>query len=368
MPWKGKHMGRLYTAGGNDAKSMARLLLEAIKPEAGLAKNAGIALKPNLVVAKSWKSGATTNPAICEAVIEYFFERGYSNICILESSWVGCDTRDAFRVCGYDGLSKKFGVELVDIKKDNYVKREYGGLSIDVSRRALEADMLINLPLIKGHCQTKVTCALKNMKGLIPDREKRRFHSLGLHKPIAYLGRMIAPALTIADGTCADPGFEEGGNPKSMNVMAAGVDSVLIDAYAAKLLGYGPYDIEYIKIAEQIGAGSADIESAEIVNVSGGGAAMRRGHSDELEAARAHIEQRDACSACCANLLGALRRIGGQNLGDMKICVGQGFKGKSGEIGSGDCTSGFKRCIKGCPPDIEHIEQEVLALRSNMRR
>lgn len=360
-------MDILYITRGGDAKHMTRLLLEATKPEEGHQKSALIALKPNLVVAKSWKSGATTNPDVCEAVIEYFLERGYKNLCIIESSWLGCDTRHAFSVCGYDALARKYGIELVDVKKDKCVTKEYGGLSIDVSRRALEADVLINLPLIKGHCQTKITCALKNMKGLIPDREKRRFHTLGLHKPIAYLGKMITPTLTIADGIYTDPGFEEGGNPRRMDVMVAGTDSVLIDAYAAKLLGYKPYDIEYISIAEQAGVGSADLENADIINLSGNGGAIQNARTDKLDSIKAHIVERDACSACYANLLDALMQLeGSHGLGGLKVCVGQGFKGSSGETGSGDCTSNFAHCIKGCPPSAEDIKKELTALRGDI--
>ena len=41
--------------------------------------------------------------------------------------------------------------------------------------------------LLKDHCQAAVTCALKNHKGVIPNSEKRRFYTLGLHKPTAHL-------------------------------------------------------------------------------------------------------------------------------------------------------------------------------------
>lgn len=66
-------MGKLYVAGGDDPKYMTRQLLETIQIEAGWDKSAAIGLKPNLVVEKDWRSGATTNPAICEAIIEYLF-------------------------------------------------------------------------------------------------------------------------------------------------------------------------------------------------------------------------------------------------------------------------------------------------------
>ncbi|MDD5016638.1 MAG: DUF362 domain-containing protein [Eubacteriales bacterium] len=357
-------MGKLYVANGDDPRHMTRRLLELIQPEAGLEKSALIGLKPNLVVAKSHQSGATTNPAVCEAVIEYFFERGYTNLFIIESAWLAVSTKDAFRVCGYEALAKRHGIELVDVKKDEYITREYGGLKIDISKRALEADCIINLPLIKGHCQTHVTCALKNLKGLIPDREKRRFHAMGLHKPIAYLNKMIRPALTIADGICTDSGFEEGGNPVRRNTMVAGTDSVLVDAYAAALLGYSARSIGYIKIAEEIGVGSADMDGADIGYIGGTGPAVQHTRSVALEAAKARIDAREACSACYGNLVSALIQMG--DCGNISVCVGQGFKGEHGGIGCGNCTSGFDFCIKGCPPGADMILEELEKLRGDI--
>lgn len=60
-------------------------------------------------------------------------------------------------------------------------------MKLNVCERAANIDFLINVPVLKGHCQTKITCALKNMKGLIPNTEKRHFHAMGLHEPIAHL-------------------------------------------------------------------------------------------------------------------------------------------------------------------------------------
>jgi len=352
-------MNRLYVVSGDDAQRLTTRLLEAIRPESGLRPGATIVLKPNLVVPKDWRSGATTNPVICEAVITYFKARGFSDITILESAWIGADTRSAFRVCGYEALSRRTGVPLVDVKKDGCETREYGGMKIDISRRALAADYIVNLPLIKGHCQTALTCALKNLKGLLPDREKRRFHTLGLHKPIAYLNRMIRPGLTIADGIYTDPGFEEGGNPVRMNVMAAGDDSVLLDAYAAGLLGLRVSDVAYIRMAEQIGVGSADVAGADIVYIGDAPDTAAHTRARELDRAKAQIDARDACSACYANLLGAMLRTGS----NASVCVGQGFKGQTGVLGCGNCTRGFTNYVEGCPPRAEDIESFLQARR-----
>ncbi len=348
-------MKRLYVAYGDDAKNMARQLVEAVDPAKGLKRDALIALKPNLVVAKDWRSGATTNPAICEAVIEYFKERGFSRIRIVESAWVGDSTQRAYRVCGYEALSERYGVELIDVKKDRYEVRESGGFKTEISHSALETDCLVNLPLIKGHCQTRMTCALKNMKGLISDREKRRYHTLGLHEPIARLNTMIHPTLTIADGIWTDPGFEEGGNPVRGNVMAAGDDSVLIDAFAARRLGLDPHSVGYIRLAEQYGIGSAGLDAAEIVEL--GGVRTETAAAEGVpEAVASRIDVRGACSACYASLVSALMTLG-EAAGNEPVCIGQDFRGQRGKLGCGNCTAKFEHCIKGCPPKAEDIVQ-----------
>lgn len=75
-------------------------------------------------------------------------------------------------------------------------------MKLNVCERAANIDFLINVPVLKGHCQTKITCALKNMKGLIPNTEKRHFHAMGLHEPIAHLNagsiRILSWLITFA--------------------------------------------------------------------------------------------------------------------------------------------------------------------------
>lgn len=104
---------------GDNPKQMVKELLEAIKPEEEIDKDALIGIKPNLVVAKPSSSGATTSPEIVEGLIEYLISKGRDKIVIMESSWVGDRTSEAFKVCGYENLSKKFKVPLIDLQKIN---------------------------------------------------------------------------------------------------------------------------------------------------------------------------------------------------------------------------------------------------------
>lgn len=67
----------------------------------------------------------------------------------------------------------KYGVKLVDNQQDTYKSYNAKGMQLNVCDFPMSLDFLINMPVLKGHCQTTITCALKNNKGLIPNSEKR---------------------------------------------------------------------------------------------------------------------------------------------------------------------------------------------------
>lgn len=324
---------------------------------------ARIAIKPNLVLAKPSDSGATTDPVLVEHVIRYLRERAYERIKIIESSWVGDSTRRAFRVCGYEEIAKKYGIPLVDLKRDETVRVKTAGLELEVCREALETDFLINMPVLKAHCQTRLTCALKNLKGCIPDREKRRFHSMGLHKPIAALAKAIKTHLVIVDGVIGDLTFEEGGTPVHMGRIIVGEDPVLVDTYAAQLLGYSPEDIPYIPMAQELGVGSTDLTKAQIVEHNKAEASfIHRPIANRLTDRLArYIDARSACSACYGSLVHALIRFEdshGPLPSDLRIAIGQGFRDNpksQAELGVGTCTKTMNRHVPGCPPTASDI-------------
>jgi hypothetical protein len=75
--------------------------------------------------------------------------------------------------------------------------------------------------------------------------------------------------------------------------------------------------------------------------------------SRHVSALSRYIRDREACSACFAGLVQALRRLEAegrlQTLRDI-VAVGQGYKGETGMLGMGRCTRGFQASVPGCPP------------------
>jgi uncharacterized protein (DUF362 family) len=340
---------------GNKPAEMALKIAEA----AALAELIGdrkkrIGLKLNLVVSRPSQEGATTHPEIAAGIIAYLKKNGFNNIAILEGSWVGGSTSAAFSACGYRALAKETAVELIDTQKDRFEAVDCKGMKIEICESARAIDFMINLPVMKGHCQTLLTCALKNNKGVIPDREKRRFHSLGLHKPIAHLNTAVRNDFIVVDGICGDLDFEEGGNPVYAGRMFAARDPVLCDAWAAGLMGYSLSEIPYISLAEKLGVGVSGPALVRELNKSAETApgnmtqAKPQGKVKQLST---YIREENACSACYASLVFALSRLGNNDrmrLGELSI--GQGFRGKKGKQGVGLCTADFSFSCPGCPP------------------
>ena len=356
---------------GTEYKEMTKELLSKTDLASLIGdKKKRIGIKPNLVVASPAEFGATTHPEVVAGIVEYLQENQFENIVIVESSWVGDRTSEAFIYCGYKELCEKYDVPFIDGQKDKWHEVDCAGMKLNIIDAVDSIDFLINVPVLKGHCQTKMTCSLKNLKGLIPNTEKSRFHRMGLHKPIAHLQAGIRQDFIVVDHICGDLDFEEGGNPVVRNCVMAAADPVLVDSYACSLLHYTPDDVPYVRMAEQLGIGSADLDSAQIIDLGGfhgyAGKEMKEDLPREhkiLEVSYA-VNEVDSCSACYASLSGALWRLKEEGLLDKldtPIGIGQGMQGKTGKLGVGKCTKDFDVCIMGCPPDEDKIYNELKA-------
>lgn len=325
-----------------------------------------VSLKPNLVVSRPASDGATTHPEVVEGIILFLKDFGIKKIKIIESSWVGDSTKRAYKNCGYETLSRKYDIPIIDLKYDNcttlkYDKYDnYDNYKIDICDEALKTDFLINVPVLKAHCQTRLTCCMKNLKGCISDEEKRRFHSLGIHKPVAALNALIKTGYCVVDGICGDLSFEEGGTPVEANRIIAGRNPLTIDSYCAELIGYRPDEIEYLAYGKKLGLGEYYSKEIKVVELNTENKPVRDLKSKQTAdryQSMGIIEEDAACSACYSSLIFALHRLGGRQIhGTGKIYIGQGFKGKSGGgLGIGNCTRGFDRCVTGCPPKATDI-------------
>ncbi len=356
-------MPSIYEIYGKDAHEMTKRLMAAAEAAGRIDRGAKIVIKPNLVNASRAENGATTHPGAVSGCIEYLKEAGFTDITVIESSWVGERTENAVRACGYDKICEKYNVPFRDLKKDGTKRVDTPFRPMEISSLAADAGYFIDIPVLKGHCQTVMTCALKNLKGCIPDHEKRKFHADGLIKPIAALASVLKPDLVIVDSICGDLNFEDGGNPVQTNRMMLGFDALQMDSYCCSLMGLDISDVPYIPLAEKWGAGCSRIEPGDIVRLN---EAERSEEfpkvSGRVKDLVRNVSSDGACSACYASLVRALYIVGksGKRINE-KIFIGQGYQGKSLDgIGIGRCCKGAERCIMGCPPSAKDILETLL--------
>ncbi len=122
---------------------------------------------------------------------------------------------------------------------------------IKVAKRVLDADFLINVPTMKTHVATGVSLCLKNLKGVLPENEKRRSHFLGVNKFVTDLNSIVKPHLCVIDGTVAMEG--DGpmqGTPVHLGVLVAGCDPVATDLIATRVMGLDPWEFKCFNYAK----------------------------------------------------------------------------------------------------------------------
>ena len=353
-------MGKILNIYGTDSHLMTKNLLIASNAIKLVPPGGSVALKPNLVVSGIPSNGATTHPGVLSGCIEYFRDNGVKDISVIEGSWIAADTMNAMKRAGYNEVCEKYNVPFYDLKRDKTRAVTTNIGPIEICCKALDSGLLVDLPVLKGHCQTVMTCALKNLKGCLPDREKRRFHSLGLTKPIAALGAALKPRLIIVDSICGDLDFEEGGNPVQTNRMFLGTDPVMIDSYGCELMGLDIDQVGYIKLAEKWGAGKTIYSANDIINLNepDNAGSYSRAPGKVANLVR-NVHEDSACSACYASLVRALYV---NNAGLSKnIYIGQGWREKKipeVSLGIGNCCMNATICVRGCPPSAKDIAEK----------
>jgi len=348
---------------GTDIAKTTYDVLAASDIRSYLSPGLKIAIKPNLVTYHPASDGATTHPEVVEGVIIFLKEYGLKDLRIIESSGLGKSTKHAYENCGYEELSSKYSIPLIDMKTDKCTTKKFDDYSVDICNEALKTDFLVNVPVLKAHSQTYLTCCMKNLKGCIPESEKRRSHALGVHKPVAALNMLLKPGYNVVDGICGDLSYEEGGSPVIANRIIAGRNPLLVDSYCTELIGYKFDEIGYLSYGEKFGVGERYSQDTKIVELNVEDKPAFEARSNRIATRYQNlIEEKAACSVCYSALIYALHRLSGKTCAEGKIHIGQDFKGESGAgIGIGVCAKGFERHVPGCPPKATDI---IAALKS----
>ncbi len=216
---------------------------------------ADIALKPNL----GWDkliSGAISAPWVVEAVILTI--RDYvGKIFLVESNQVVVDVEKALKLSGLDEVCRRLDVTWVNMSKGNYVKiKTSDGLVLQEINipEILTNTELITLPLLKTHNKTVISGAIKNQWGCLQEL-RHNYHPI-LPQALVDINRVLQPRFAVMDGTVGLEGDgPKSGIPKEMNLILASGNLVGLDAVGARLMGFDPINLGFLKLCSENGLG-----------------------------------------------------------------------------------------------------------------
>ena len=145
--------------------------LKLIDAEKAISRSEKILIKPNYIIAEGPDYVHVTDPRIIEALIIWLKNLGVDDIIIAEGG-LSTDTADrAFKITGLTKTAEKYGVKLVNLNKDKFVKVKipdpYDLREVNIAKTVLEADCIINVPKLKIHHIAGVTLCAKNLMGCI---------------------------------------------------------------------------------------------------------------------------------------------------------------------------------------------------------
>ena len=255
----------------SDVRVALRLLLEPLGGIQAFVKSGQqVLLKPNLLSGKHPDRAVTTHPEIVRAVAELTLEAG-ATVTIGDSPGIGSPEQVA-RKAGILDIADDLGIAFVPFI--NSVKiRPSGGTfhELEVARELLEADVIINLPKLKTHQMTGLTCAVKNMFGAVVGLRKPRLHlQAGTDKAffalmLLELCETLAPALTIVDAVVGMEGNGPGsGDPVRIGALLASRHPQAVDTVATQLVGMRPRQVLTQWQAIQTGRSYTDLAELEL--------------------------------------------------------------------------------------------------------
>jgi uncharacterized protein (DUF362 family) len=217
-----------------------------------------VLLKPNLLTGARPGRECTTRSEVVYCVAQMVREAGGEPF--LGDSPAFGSAKGVAVANGYQPLMDELGLPIIDFQGARYqtVNTDFNHLLL--SKEAMEADVVINLPKLKSHVQLTLTMGVKNLFGCVPGKMKAWWHmeagkdSARFGNMLVETARSIAPNLTIIDGIIGHEGNgPSGGEPRYLGVLGASTNVFALDRAIVDLLNVNPADIPTVAASQRLG-------------------------------------------------------------------------------------------------------------------
>lgn len=237
-------------------------------------KGQHVVIKPNIAWDQGPEVPANTNPELVAAIVKHSLAAGAGKVTVFDhtchhwertykTSGIAKAVTDAGGEMAPANLEQHY--REVELPKAKILKKAL------IHKAMLEADVFINVPVLKHHGGAKLSLCMKNLMGVVWDR--RFFHNQGLDQCIADLcfapkqpDLNIIDAYRILRKNGPQGRAEEDGELAKYQLL--GKDMVALDAAAAKLYGMDPKELGFLRMAGEMGAGQADLGKLKIKRIT----------------------------------------------------------------------------------------------------
>jgi uncharacterized protein (DUF362 family) len=258
---------------GPDPATNVRRAIEAMGGMGRFVKRGErVVIKPNIGWNRLPEQAANTNPEVVAEVVRLVAAAGASKIWVTDASVNTAE--QCFARSGIEKAAKAAGAIVVRPDATAFREVNVSGKLLhtgDVLFPFVEADRVINVPVVKQHGLSGATMAMKNWYGVLGG-QRVKLHQ-NIHLSIVDLATMVKPTLTVMDATrillANGPTGGSLADVKKMDTIAVSSDEVALDAFGAGLLGLSPTSLGFIVEAQKAGLGTSEWRSLKTEELGG---------------------------------------------------------------------------------------------------
>ncbi|NEQ67657.1 MAG: DUF362 domain-containing protein [Symploca sp. SIO2D2] len=252
----------LIYADSYEQQRLRTSLVTLLEPWGGIGafvkKGDRVLLKPNLLTAGRPGKECITRPEIVYCVAQLVQEVGGKPF--LGDSPAFGSARGVAESNGYLPMLESINIPIVEFHGQRYQTVSDHFNHLRLSKEAMEADVVINLPKIKSHVQLTLTMGVKNLFGCVPGKMKAWWHmeagkdECRFAEMLVETAKAIAPALTIVDGIIGHEGNgPSGGEPRELNLLGAAEDVFALDRSLIEILNVPPEVVPTVAASKRLG-------------------------------------------------------------------------------------------------------------------
>ncbi len=252
----------LIRARSYETDALGKSLETLLEPLGGIGafvhKGDRVLLKPNLLTGSRPTKECTTRPELVYAVARMVMEVGGKPF--LGDSPAFGSAKGVAAANGYLPILQELNLPIIEFHGQRYQTASENFNHLLLSKEAMAADVVINLPKLKSHMQLTLTMGVKNLFGCVPGKMKAWWHleagkdANRFAQMLVETASIINPSLTILDGIIGHEGNgPSGGEPRHLGILAAATDVFALDRAMVEILTVPPEIVPTVAASQRLG-------------------------------------------------------------------------------------------------------------------